>query len=211
MAKMSNPKFVAKRTYRKKALLPLPLAALLLLALTGTAYGVGALDWLIQQERSEPPPESAFGRRLSERTVIASQEDWGIFAWWSESKKLCIDVAFRGQSGTGCGFPVVGATRGGVETRDSRFAAGMGSVQGRGPRVLVGGIAAANVARVDLVLVDGRTVRTRMHPAPRALASDVRFFVGHFQYAGPLPPPSPGLVTSYLAYDESGRLLGASP
>jgi hypothetical protein len=188
-------------------------AVAVVFATLGTTYGLGGFDWLSQQKRlDQPPAGSPLPTLVGERVTVASTDQWAVLAWWSNDSGLCIDVAFSGQGATGCGLPIAGATAQPLPFGKQELAAGVGAVEGRGPQVVVGGVAAPNVARVDLVLVDDRTVPTTMHDAPAALATTVRFFVSRFDYTGPLPPPqAAGLVTKYLAYDGSGQFLGASP
>lgn len=199
------------RLVRRKKVLVVAAATLCVLALGGVAFGMAGFDWLSQQERADPPIGSDLPQQVGQRVVVASTDDWAVLSWFSSAKGLCLDVAFRGRSATGCGFPVAGAAAERLEPSQRKLVAGVGAVQGRGPQTIVAGVAASNVARVDLALADGRTVSTMMYNAPAELPTTLRFFVSHFEYNEPLPPPAGGgLVTEYLVFDRSGRRLDTS-
>jgi hypothetical protein len=181
------------------------------------AYGLGGFDWVAQQatiDQLRPGSPSPPGL-VGERVVVASTDRWGVLAWRSTERGLCVDVAFRGQGGTGCGFPVEGATPEHLAPGEQQLAAGVGTLEGRGPHALVGGVAAPDVGGVDLRLVDGRTVPTTVYDAPFVLATDLHVFVTRFEYTGPFPPEplgaGGGIVDRYVAYDDAGRLLGSYP
>lgn len=199
---------------RRKRLMIAGVTLCITLVAVGLASATAGFDWLRQQaalsEKASvgDPPQIA-----EQRIMVASDSEWAVLAWNSDSRGLCLDVAFRGRSATGCGFPVTGATPEALAPEKQQLAAWIGTVNGRGPQVVVAGVAAPGVARVDLALADGRTVSTTMHGAPTALglADPLRFFVSRFDHGGELPPAGrTGLIAGYVAYDASGDRLGVS-
>lgn len=200
------------RPRRPPKRLVLALAAAALLALAGTAVGIG-VNLLTQQERfhADLPDDP---QRLGPLVEVASGDEWALIAWKSEAG-ICLDFAIPGNSPFGCGFPVRGAkpatdSGAGPPIHEvSGFVSGPGLVGGDA-KTTIFGVAARDVATVKIELRDGRVVDAPLYDAPPELDEPLRFFIVRL----PLPPirignpvrnPSP--VRAYNAYDRNGGLL----
>ncbi len=185
------------------------LAAAALLALAGTAVSVG-VDLLAQQERFHASvPDDP--QRLGTLVEVASGDNWALIAWKSEIG-ICLDFAIPGNSPFDCDFPVRGAkpatdaSGAGPPTHAvAGFVSGGGLVGGDG-KTTIFGVAARDVAAVEVELPDGRAVDAPLYDAPPELDVELRFFIVRL----PLPPQGlggEGPVRAYSAYDRDGRLI----
>ncbi len=200
--KSRRPRRVSKR-------LVLALAVITLLALAGTAVGVG-VSLLTQQERFHAAvPDDP--KRLGPLAEITSGDNWALIGWRSEVG-ACLDFAIPGDSPFGCGFPVRGAkpsadaSGSGLPTHAvSGFFSGSNLVGGDG-KATIFGVAAHEVTAVKIELRDGRVINAPLYDAPPALETEIRFFIARLPL-GELErrPASP--VRAYSAYDQSGRLI----
>jgi hypothetical protein len=180
------------------------------LTVAGTTAAV-RLDFLDQQERFHASnPDHA--RRVGPLVEITSGETWSLIAWRSREMGLCLDFAVPGNSPFGCGFPVRGAkpashTSGGgppIHAVAGQVSGG-GLVGGDGKGTIFG-VAASDVARVQIELSDGRVVEARLYDAPPELDTSVRFFIVRLA----LPSqPLHGVerVRAFLAYNARGELI----
>ena len=66
---------------------------------------------------------------------------------------------------------------------------------------MIDGVIAEEVARVDVVLSNGRVVHARVIEAPTELQANVDFFLVQ------VPGDAGGLVRAFIAYDEAGGVL----
>jgi hypothetical protein len=203
-----------RRPRRARRRLVLALVTAALLAIAGTAAGLG-VSLLTQQERfharlSDDP------QRLGPLVEVASGDDWALIAWKSEVG-ICLDFAIPGNSPFECGFPV----RGAKPATDSGAGAPVHAVAGfvSGPGLVGGdakttifGVASRDVATVEVELRDGQIVDAPLHDAPPELDEPLRFFIVRL----PLPPHVPvseslprvyDPVRAYSAYDSKGRLI----
>ena len=189
---------------------PLALVAALvvLLALAGTAVGVG-VSFLTQQERfhAQTPDDP---KRVGPLVQVASGDGWALIAWRSDHG-LCLDFAVPDNSPFVCGLPVRGA---------GSLSAGMGppihAVDGfLSGSTLVGvsdgkatvfGVAASDVAKVKIELADGQLVDTELFDAPAVLRTHVRLFIVRLRL-GALERTVEGGVHAFRAYDSDGRLM----
>jgi hypothetical protein len=197
------------RPHEPRRRVALGLAAAALLALAGTAVGVGR-DLLRQQEEfhaqgtDHPEPLGPF-------VEIASGDDWALIAWQS-NVGICLDFAIPGNSPFGCDFPVRGAKppteawgRGAPTHAVAGFVSGGGLAGGDG-KTTIFGIAAREVAAVEVELRDGRLVETALYDAPRELGAEVRFFIVRLALR-PQGLPHEGPVVAFRAYDLDGELI----
>lgn len=185
------------------------LAVATLLALAGTAVGVG-ISLLAQQERfhASVPYDP---QRLGPLVEITSGDSWALIGWRSEVG-ICLDFAIPGNSPFSCGFPVRGAKPAGDASGSglpthaiAGFFSGGNLVGGDG-RATIFGVVAREVHAVKVHLGDGRVVDAPVYDAPRALKTEVRFFIVR------VPPGDLGSrlrepVIAYSAYDAEGRLI----
>lgn len=194
---------------RRRTRLAVAVAAAALLTAAGTAVAVG-FDLLRQQERfhAEMPDDPA---RLGPLVEIASGESWALIAWQSKFG-LCLDFAIPGNSPFACGFPVRGAkppsdrSGAGPPTHAvAGFFSGANLMGGDG-KATIFGIAAREVARVEVELGDGRVIEAPVHAAPAQLGADVKFFIVRL----PLSTQrlrDEGPVRAYRAYADDGSLI----
>lgn len=202
-----------RRPNRARKVFGLAFAVILLVALAGTAIGIGT-NLLKQQEgfhtrRGDDP------NRFGPLVEITSGENWALIAWRSEVG-ICLDFAIPGNSPFGCGFPVRGA-KPATDTSGAGppihavagFVSGSNLVGSDG-KMTIFGVAARDVAKVRIELRDGEVVEAPLYDAPRELAADVRFFIVR------LPPlqREPGSVLrraspvkAYNAYGGDARLI----
>jgi hypothetical protein len=198
---------VVRRHPRKRIILVL--GVMTVLALTGTAIGVG-INLLTQQERFHAEmPNSP--QRLGPFVEVASGDNWALIAWRSKSG-ICLDFAIPGNSPYGCGFPVRGA-------KDPTDALGTGlpvhavagffsggNLVGGDGKATIFGVAAHEVAAVRVELRDGRVVDAPLYDAPQDLKADVEFFIVRLAVGG-VGPGEGSPVRAYSAYDPEGRLI----
>jgi hypothetical protein len=178
----------------------------LVLAAGGTAYAIGAFDWLAQQNRLDSPGPGGPPALVGKRIVFASSATWAAVAWRSHHG-LCIDIATRGNSGNGCGFPVPGAASPREPSENLRLAAGVSAGSGPG-YLLSAGVAVPEAARVDIGLADGRVLQTSIADAPAALDARVRLF--WVRYPWTLPVGDRRVVERYVVYDAAGVRIGTA-
>jgi hypothetical protein len=187
----------------RRTRLVLALAILFLLGAAGTAIGV-AVDLLAQQERFDEQREGIPGepKRIGALVEITSGPGWSLVAWTSDSG-MCLDFVVPQSSSGGCGFGVRG------EPRDTaRMAAPApkhwisgATTSGPGAATVIDGVVAEEVARVDVVLSNGRVLRVPVIEAPTELRANVDFFLVQ------VPEDEGGLVRAFIAYDEAGGVL----
>lgn len=198
-----------RRGRRGRRRLTLAVLAVALLVLAGSAVALRG-DLLAQQEQFHAVPDHPQAR--GPLVEIASREDWALIAWQSEAG-LCLDFAIPGNSPFGCGFPVRGAkpatdsSGSGPPTHAvAGFVSGGGLVGGDGKTTMFG-VAAREVAAVEVELADGRRVEAPIYDAPAELQAEARFFI----VRRVLPPQGidqrEGPVRAWLAYDDDGRLI----
>jgi hypothetical protein len=202
-----------RRPSRARKAFVLAFAAILLVALAGTAIGFGISLLKQQDEFHTSRPDDP--KRLGPLVEITSDENWALIAWRSEVG-ICVDFAIPGNSPFGCGFPVRGAkpatdTSGGGPPIHAVAGCVSGSnLVGSDGKMTIFGVAARDVASVKIELRDGEVVEAPLYDAPRELAADVRFFIVR------LPPlrREPGSVLrrsspvkAYNAYGGQGRLI----
>lgn len=197
------------RPQRARKRLVLALAAAALLALAGTAVAVG-VDLLAQQERFHAGvPDDP--QRLGPLVEVASGDDWALIAWKSEVG-ICLDFAIPGNSPFGCGFPVRGAkpatdaSGAGLPTHAVAGFVSGGGLRGGDGKATIFGVAARDVAAVEVELRDGSVVEAPLYDAPPELDLELGFFIVRLQ----LPPQGlrgDGPVRAYSAYDHDGRLI----
>ena len=212
------------RRGRRRSLL-VAFAATVVLALAGTAVGVG-ITLLDQQElfhaASPDDPE-----RLGPLVEVASGESWALIAWQSEFG-LCLDFAISGNSPFGCGFPVRGA-KAATDSSGSgppvHAVAGQvsgGGLVGGDGKTTIFGVAAEDVAAVKVELRDGNIVDAPLYDAPPELHAKVRFFIVRLLLAPAERDPDrapreygPGgaslgtdhPVRAFIAYDRKGNVI----
>lgn len=124
----------------------------------------------------------------------------------------CLDFAVPGNSPFGCAFPVRGAKPAGDASGTglpvhavAGFVNGGGLVGGDGTTSIFG-VAAREIAAVEIELRDGRIIKPRLYDAPPELGAELKFFIVRL----PLPPPRPDTgspVRTYRAYDHDGGLI----
>lgn len=184
-------------------------AVVTLLALAGTAVGVG-ISLLTQQERFHASvPDDP--QRLGPLVEITSGDNWALIGWRSEVG-ICLDFAIPGNSPFSCGFPVRGAkpstdaSGSGLPTHAvAGFFSGANLVGGDG-KATIFGVAAHDVSAVTVQLRDDRVVEAPLYDAPSALKSDVRFFIVRVRPTElERRPENP--VIAYNAYDRDGMLI----
>ena len=209
------------RQRRARKRLVLALAAALVLALAGTAVGVG-VNLLAQQEEFHATPDNP--QRLGPLVEVASSDDWVLIAWQSKVG-ICLDFAIPGNSPFSCGFPVRGNVRSeasgaGPPTHAvAGFVSGAGLVGGDG-KTTIFGVAANDVATVELELDDGQIVEAPLTDAPPELDATLRFSIVRLRLPPPevhdqdptraargLPPVVEDTVRVYSAYDREGKLI----
>jgi hypothetical protein len=196
------------RSGQRRAL-GIAVAATCLLLAGGTAYAVGAFDWLRQQDRLDSPGPGGPPSLVGERVVVASGAGWAAVAWRGRGEGICIDVATQGHSGNACGLPVADAASPREPASNLRLAAGVTSGSGAG-YLLSAGVTVPQAARVDVELADGRVVRASIADAPAQLEANIRLFWVRFAWSLPV-----GLghrvIERYLVYDQSGARIGVAP
>jgi hypothetical protein len=198
---------------RARRRLVVALAAITLLALAGTAVGVG-ISLLTQQERfhASAPDDP---RRVGPLVEIASSDNWALIGWRSEVG-ICLDFAIPGNSPFGCGFPVRGAkaatdaSGSGLPTHAVAGFFSGGNLVGGDGKATIFGVAAQEVAAVKIELRDGRVINAPIYDAPPDLKAHVRFFIVRIRLAElERRPENPVLapVLAYSAYDPDGILI----
>lgn len=183
--------------------------ALLALALTGAAIGIGA-DLLTQQERFHDARRDD-PRRRGPLVEITSGHKWALIAWNSDAG-ICLDFAIPGNSPFSCGFPVRGAkpasdaSGAGPPTHAVAGTVSSGGLVGGDGKAAIFGVAASEVAKVDVELRDGRIVEAPLFEAPPQLDADVQFFIVRLT----LPPRrlnDEAPVSAFIAYDGAGNVI----
>jgi hypothetical protein len=179
------------------------LAIVVLLAAVGTAVGIG-INLLAQQERFDEQREGIAGepKRIGPLVEVTSGEGWSLVAWKSDSG-ICLDFVVAQSSSGGCGFDVRG------EPGDTAHGGGKppkhwvsGEItSGPGAATVIDGVVAEQVARVEVVLTNGRVLRPGVIEAPTELETDVDFFLVQVSEA------EDGGVRAFIAYGEAGEVL----
>lgn len=195
----------------------LALVAALIVALSGVgaAFAVGVrlgdLDTFLKHF-DEGPRHPSIPRLIGERAVVTRGEDWAFVAW-NSTRGLCTSLVFPGNEGAiSCGIPVTGAPR---ETAGPEYAVVASTYQGRaGGDLWINGVAAANVSRVEVELVDERRLQARVYEAPAALRLDLKFFLVRTRFdMQTTPEHNPNVdipdlpLRAVSVYDARGRLL----
>jgi hypothetical protein len=195
---------------RGRRRLVLALAVITLLALAGTAVGVG-ISLLTQQERFHASLRDD-PKRLGPLVEIASGDSWALIGWRDVDGRICLDFAVRGNSPYGCGFPVRGAkpaTDGSGSGLPTHAVAGFfsgGNLVGGDGKATIFGVAAHEVAAVKIELLDGRVINAPVYDAPPTLKTEVRFFIVRLR-PGELERSFENPVPAYSAYDRDGMLI----
>lgn len=193
----------AWRLRPRRTRLVLAVAIFVLLAAVGTAVGVG-VNLLTQQERFDEQRERIPGepKRIGTLVEITSGPGWSLVAWRSNSG-ICLDFVVPMSSSGGCGFGVRG------EPRDTAHASAPppthwisgGTSSQPGAATVIDGVVAEEVARVEVVLSNGRVLHLPVIEAPAELQANVDFFLVQ------VPKDKGGLVRSFIAYSEEGQVL----
>jgi hypothetical protein len=195
-----------QRAWRRGPLrtrLVIAIVLFLLLAGAGTAVGFG-INLLAQEDRFEQQRERIPGepKRIGPLVEITSGPGWSLVAWRSNSG-ICLDFAVAQSSGGGCGFGVRG------EPRDTAHAGTAppehwisGAItSGPGGATVIDGVVAEQVARVEVVLTNGRVLRPPVIEAPIELETDVDFFLVQ------VPAVENGGVRVFIAFGDAGKVL----
>jgi hypothetical protein len=182
--------------------LVLAVAIFVLLSAVGTAVGVG-INLLAQQERFDEQRERIPGepKRIGPLVEVTSAPGWSLVAWRSDSG-ICLDFVVPQSSGGACGFDVRGEpsdTADGSAPPAKHWISGA-VTSGPGAATVIDGVVAEEVARVDVVLSNGRVVHARVIEAPTELQANVDFFLVQV-------PGDAGLVRAFIAYEEAGGVL----
>ncbi len=203
--------------------LVLVIALVALLSGVGTAVGVG-VDLLARDvafhkrfdlAEFDPKPTSPFA-------YVARGEDWALIAWTS-SRGICLDYAYEdtnnpsGFNGwSGCGMPVVGSPsdKAWKQPAPTDLVGILSGSPGPGRGWAISGPAAPNIAAVKVELADGRILDATLYPAPKELATRLRFYLLRIDDDLPAPAPSDPAnplarapVRAVLAYNDTGQLL----
>lgn len=211
------------RRHRRSILVLLAAAAML--AVVGTAVGVGIS--LLDQQRLFHDGASDHPGRLGPMVEVATGESWALIAWQSDFG-VCLDFAIPGSSPFACDFPVRGAkpptsTSGSgppIHSVAGQISGG-GLVGGDG-KTTIFGVAAGDVAAVRIELRDGRTIDASVYDAPAALEAEVRLFIARVAIAPNRSDPGGGRrgygpggavlegdspVLAFVAYDRRGDVI----
>jgi hypothetical protein len=193
----------AWRLRPRRTRLVLVVAIFVLLAAVGTAIGVG-VNLLAQQERFDEQRERIPGepKRIGPLVEIKSGPGWSLVAWRSD-RGICVDFVVPQSSSGGCGFGVRG------EPRDTAHASAPpprhwvagGTSSQPGAAIVIDGVVAEEVARVEIVLRNGRVLHPAVIEAPAELQANVDFFLIQ------VPEDEGSLVRSFIAYGEEGQVL----
>jgi hypothetical protein len=199
---------------RPRKRLLLALAILALLAAAGTAIGVST-SLLTQVERfhAELPDDP---NRVGPAAEIAGGEDWALVAWQSDNG-VCLDFAVPGNAAFDCDFPVRGAKppsnslgSGPPVHAVGGFISFPGLIGAADSKTSIFGVAAPEVASIQVELRDGHVLKPRLYDAPPALNAQVKFFISRLD----LPPYRPGAgspVRFYTAFNQEGVLIERVP
>lgn len=200
-------------------------AATALLAIAGTAVGVGIT--LLDQQEIYHKSASDHPERLGPLVEVTSGENWALIAWRSNIG-VCLDFAITGNSPFSCDFPVRGAkpaTNSSGSGPPVHAVAGQvsgGGLVGGDGKTTIFGVAAEDVAAVKVELRGGNIVDAPLYDAPPELDAKVRFFIVRLlllpKQRGPGDPTrvyGPGgasletdnPVRTFIAYDRSGNVI----
>jgi hypothetical protein len=197
------------RHWRPRKRLALALALAAVLAVAGTAIAVGT-DLLTQVEHFHADfPDDP--QRIGSAAEITSGENWALIAWQSDNG-ICLDFAVPGNAAFDCDFPVRGA-----KPPSNGLGAGLpvhavggfisfGGLVGGDSKTSILGVAAQEVAVVEIELRDGRILKPKLYEAPPELTAKLKFFIVRL----PLATHAPGTgspVRFYTAYDREGVLI----
>jgi len=213
-------KFRSRRGRRRSLVRAIVAAGVL--AIAGTAVGVGVTLLDQQEVFHDAAPDDP--ERLGPLVEITSGENWSLIAWQSNFG-LCLDFAIPGNSPFACDFPVRGA-KPAADTSGSdppvHMIAGQvsgGGLVGGDGKTTIFGVAAADVAAVNVELSDGRVVGAPLYDAPPELQTTVRVFIVRLPLSPEQrDPDSPGTiygpggevlrsqspVRAFIAYDRTG-------
>jgi hypothetical protein len=199
-----------QRNARPRKRLLLALAIVGLLAAAGTAIGVST-SLLTQVERfhAELPDDP---NRIGPVAEITGGEDWALVAWQSDNG-ICLDFAVPGNAAFGCDFPVRGAKppsnslgSGPPVHAVGGFISFAGLIGAADSKTSIFGVAAREVASVEIELRDGHVLKPHLYDAPPALNAQVKFFIARL-YLSPYRPGTGSPVRFYTAFDREGALI----
>lgn len=207
------------RPRRARKRLVLALAAAVVLALAGTAVGVGVNLLAQQEEFHATEPDDP--QRLGPLVEVASGDDWALIAWQSKVG-ICLDFAIPNNSPFSCLFPIRGNVRSeasgaGPPTHAVAGFVSDGGLVGGDGKTTIFGVAARDVAAVEVELRNGQIVSAPLIDPPAELDTKLRFFIVRLRLPSPKVPeeaPAHGLlpvfegtVHAYSAFDGEGRLI----
>jgi hypothetical protein len=197
------------RYWRPRKRLALVLALAAVLAAAGTAIAVGT-NLLTQVEHFHATfPDDP--HRIGPAAEITSGENWALIAWRSDNG-ICLDFAVPGHTAFDCDFPVRGAKppSNGLGAGLPIHAVGgfisLGGLVGGDSKTAILGVAAQDVAAVEIELRDGSVLKPKLYEAPPALTAKLKFFIVRLA----LPAYTPGAgspVRFYTAYNREGVLI----
>ena len=155
-------------------------------------------------------------KRIGDRVEITSDGDWAVYAWTS-TRGICMGLSIHDEpSSSSCGFPVVGAPPDTVFTQrlpENVVGISGATPGGDDPSSYVMGPISPSVARVEVVLRDGRVLEAGTFESPSALETSLRFYALRIPDPPPIeltggkgPPRAP--VAAVRAYDAAGVRLG---
>ncbi|HEX5468293.1 MAG TPA: hypothetical protein VFW80_04515 [Gaiellaceae bacterium] len=184
-------------------------ALLVLVGSVGTAIAVGT-DLLTQQKRvhAEDAKSQIAPQPEGDAVQIDAGSDWSLVAWKSD-EGICLDYAVPGNYISACGLPVVGSppnTAAPDAEAPTHVVAGLQTVPDSGTLV-VAGVAASTVSRVEVELDDGRMLEGRLYNAPAALDTSLRFFLLRATIEPGATDALEPRARAFQAYDASGTLL----
>jgi hypothetical protein len=164
---------------------------LLMLVAASTAVAVTRFD--VFSGPAAPAPEGP-------RVVVASGQDWSVLAWPS-ADGVCLAIELPHlQGASGCGFPVVGATKGASAQGKTKAIAGLILSGVDLPSGFSVGLASEEVVHVDATLLDATSSPTTIYRAPSELRTRAKIFFTRFDAKNP--------PVSFSALGQDGQVLG---
>jgi hypothetical protein len=191
----------------RRTRLVLVLAIFVVLAVAGTAVGIG-INLLAQQERFDEQRERIAGepKRIGPLVEITSGPGWSLVAWRSDSG-ICLDFVVPTSSSGACGFGVRGESdataHNGAPLPKHWISGGTTSAL---DTTVIDGVVAEEVARVEVVLGDGRILDAPVIEAPPELQANVDFFLLRLPADSSRPLPS-DFTRVFIAYNEERQVL----
>jgi hypothetical protein len=172
-------------------------AVIVILAVAGSGLAVG-LNRLLGG-----PPQP-----LSSRIDVASAGSAQLQAWNSD-RGICLDVLESGTKlASACGFPVKSAPPDQIGQGSGTDELAPMTTSSASGTFYIAGIVASDVASVAIKLSDGTSLTPRVYAAPAALQTPVKIFFTTMPLNGRDPSQ---IVTSYLALDAQGKVVGDVP